>query len=557
MTNSSKLEGKKKPVILCVDDEVLILQSLGEQIELEFGEEFDVKMIDAPPSALEFIAECNSNHVEIPVIICDQIMPVMHGDDFLVLIHQTNPEIRKIMLTGFASGQEVGKALNKANLYRFISKPYQINDLHLTIREAIRSYFTDKSLVEKNKELERALFYNSETNLANWENLQKRLSEYSVDGLTLSLAIIKIENYIYFIEYFGAKIYNKILLELIKIISSKVLDGEEMFHTQQDEFLVLSTKPISEEFIHKFSLFRMMLKSEYIEVEGLAFQVSLFISFTSGNKNLYSTAKSGLLHRVNNSTSSSLSEHTNEIEFHKQNIFWGRKFISAIQNKAIVPFYQGIMDNRTKKISKFECLVRINDNGTIVNPDKFLNIANATGMIKLITIIVMDKAFSLFSKNDFAISINITQFDLEYKDFAQLVEAKLQHYNMSPSRITFENISLNINNQSLQTISQLRKMGCKIAIDDFGIHFSNLARLLEIQPDFIKIDGWFIKNINTNRRAYLVTKAIIELSHSLNAEVIAEFVSEKEIQDKLLELGVEHSQGFYIGKPSPTISINQ
>ena len=560
MTNSSKLEGKKKPVILCVDDEVLILQSLGEQIELEFGEEFDVKMIDAPPSALEFIAECNSNHVEIPVIICDQIMPVMHGDDFLVLIHQTNPEIRKIMLTGFASGQEVGKALNKANLYRFISKPYQINDLHLTIREAIRSYFTDKSLVEKNKELERALFYNSETNLANWENLQKRLSEYSVDGLTLSLAIIKIENYIYFIEYFGAKIYNKILLELIKIISSKVLDGEEMFHTQQDEFLVLSTKPISEEFIHKFSLFRMMLKSEYIEVEGLAFQVSLFISFTSGNKNLYSTAKSGLLHRVNNSTSSSLSEHTNEIEFHKQNIFWGRKFISAIQNKAIVPFYQGIMDNRTKKISKFECLVRINDNGTIVNPDKFLNIANATGMIKLITIIVMDKAFSLFSKNDFAISINITQFDLEYKDFAQLVEAKLQHYNMSPSRITFEileNISLNINNQSLQTISQLRKMGCKIAIDNFGIHFSNLARLLEIQPDFIKIDGWFIKNINTNRRAYLVTKAIIELSHSLNAEVIAEFVSEKEIQDKLLELGVEHSQGFYIGKPSPTISINQ
>lgn len=57
-----------------------------------------------------------------------------------------------------------------------------------------------------------------------------------MDGLTLSLAIIKIENYIYFIEYFGAKIYNKILLELIKIISSKVLDGEEMFHTQQDEF---------------------------------------------------------------------------------------------------------------------------------------------------------------------------------------------------------------------------------------------------------------------------------------------------------------------------------
>ena len=100
---------------------------------------------------------------------------------------------------------------------------------------------------------------------------------------------------------------------------------------------------------------------------------------------------------------------------------------------------------------------------------------------------------------------------------------------------------------------KLKELGCKIAIDDFGVHYSNLARLLEIQPDFIKIDGWFIKNINKNQTAYLVTKAIIELSHSLNAEVIAEFVSEKEIQDKLLEMKVEHSQGYFIGKPEHKI----
>ncbi|MBP7282235.1 MAG: EAL domain-containing protein [Leptospiraceae bacterium] len=556
MASFPNTEDRQKPIILCVDDESIILQSLSHQLKREFGKEYDIELIETPEVALEFISDCNLKQIDIPVIICDQSMPVMHGDDFLALAHKTNPSIRKIMLTGLASGEEVGKALNKANLYRFIAKPWQGSDLALTVREALRSFYIDKTLEEKNRELERAFFYNSDTNLANWEKLQKRFDEYYGEGRTLTLAILKVENFSYLIEYFGAKIYKKILLELIQIISSKILDDEEIFHTQQDEFLILSTKPFSEDFIYKFVLFRLLLKSEYLEVEGLSFQVSLFITITSGNKNLYSTAKSGLLHRMHNSSGSNVSEHTNEIEFHKQNIFWGRKFKTAIENKKIIPYYQGIMDNRTGKIAKYECLVRIEDNGDIITPDKFLNLASAMGMIKLITIIIMDKAFSKFKDNDFALSINITQFDLEYKDFAQLVEAKLQYYNISPTRITFEileNISLNMNNQSLETISKLKKMGCKIAIDDFGVHYSNLARLLDIQPDFIKIDGWFIRNINSDHRAYLVTKAIIELSHSLNAEVIAEFVSEKNIQDKLLEMNVEHSQGFYFGKPSPDI----
>ncbi|HNC01508.1 MAG TPA: EAL domain-containing protein, partial [Leptospiraceae bacterium] len=66
-------------------------------------------------------------------------------------------------------------------------------------------------------------------------------------------------------------------------------------------------------------------------------------------------------------------------------------------------------------------------------------------------------------------------------------------------------------------------------------------------------DGWFIKNIIQNRNAYLVTKAIIELSHSLNAEVVAEFVTNEEIQNKLVEMGVEFSQGYFIGKPEEKI----
>ena len=550
------MEERIKPVILCVDDESIFLESIENKLKETFGNEYSVITSKRSDLALEIVNDCNQKGIEIPIIICDQLMPNLRGDEFFIQVQKTNPDTRNFLLVDFFTTKETAHTLNKANVYRVLSKPIEPKDLIQIIQGVVNSFYAQKVLKEKNAALEKSFFHNSDTNLGNWEKLQKRFQEYSSQGLTLTLAILKIENYAYFIEFFGAKIYKKILLELIETISERLLEDEEMFHTQQDEFLILSTKPFTEEFIHKYSLFRLMLKSEYIQVEGLSFQISLFISITSGNKNLYSTAKSGLLYRISNGTNSFFSEHTNEIEFHKQNIFWGRKLNTAIEKKLITPFYQGIMNNKTGKIVKYECLVRMEDEGTFILPDKFLNLASAMGIMKLITIIVMDKAFIKLKDTDRELSINITQFDLEYKDFAQLVEAKLNYYNIAASRITFEileNISLAISNQSLKTLQKLKELGCKIAIDDFGVHYSNLARLLEIQPDYLKIDGWFIKNILKNHKAYLVTKAIIELSHSLNAEVIAEFVSEKEIQDKLLEMGVEHSQGYFIGKPDPEI----
>jgi EAL domain-containing protein (putative c-di-GMP-specific phosphodiesterase class I)/DNA-binding NarL/FixJ family response regulator len=550
------MEERIKPVILCIDDESIFLESIENKLKETFGNEYSVITSKRSDLALEILKDCNQKGIEIPIIICDQLMPNLRGDEFFIQVQKTNPDTRNFLLVDFFTTKETAHTLNKANVYRVLSKPIEPKDLIQIIQGVVNSFYAQKVLKEKNAALEKSFFHNSDTNLGNWEKLQNRFQEYSSQGLTLTLAILKIENYAYFIEFFGAKIYKKILLELIETISERLLEDEEMFHTQQDEFLILSTKPFTEEFIHKYSLFRLMLKSEYIQVEGLSFQISLFISITNGNKNLYSTAKSGLLYRISNGTNSFFSEHTNEIEFHKQNILWGRKLNTAIEKKLITPYYQGIMDNKTGKIVKYECLVRMEDEGTIFLPDKFLNLASAMGIMKLITIIVMDKAFIKLKDTDRELSINITQFDLEYKDFAQLVEAKLNYYNIAASRITFEileNISLAISNQSLKTLQKLKELGCKIAIDDFGVHYSNLARLLEIQPDYLKIDGWFIKNILKNHKAYLVTKAIIELSHSLNAEVIAEFVSEKEIQDKLLEMGVEHSQGYFIGKPDPEI----
>jgi len=100
-------------------------------------------------------------------------------------------------------------------------------------------------------------------------------------------------------------------------------------------------------------------------------------------------------------------------------------------------------------------------------------------------------------------------------------------------------------------VQEVKKYGAKIAIDDFGSGYSNFMHLLELKADFIKIDGSIIKNILHDQNSQILTQTIVSMANKLNMEVIAEFVSSKEILDAVMLLGVDHSQGYYLGEPKP------
>ena len=142
-----------KPTILCVDDEQIVRTSLKEQLKRFFDGEYRIEIADSGEVALELVLEIESEGGEIAVVVADQIMPGLQGDELLVRLHARNPRMRTVLLTGQASADAVGNALNNAALYRYISKPWERDDLNLTLREAARSYFTDRRLDEQNQEL--------------------------------------------------------------------------------------------------------------------------------------------------------------------------------------------------------------------------------------------------------------------------------------------------------------------------------------------------------------------------------------------------------------------
>ncbi len=162
-----------KLAIICVDDEQTILDSLKIELETALEDKYVIETAESGEEALEVLWSLVEDDCQVAVTIADYIMPGMKGDELLIKIHQEYPKILKIMLTGQADIQAVGNAVNEANLYRYIAKPWEGTDLILTLKEALRSYQRDRQLARQNQmlqELNASLEQKVKNAPQNWKN---------------------------------------------------------------------------------------------------------------------------------------------------------------------------------------------------------------------------------------------------------------------------------------------------------------------------------------------------------------------------------------------------
>jgi CheY-like chemotaxis protein len=131
---------QKKAVILCVDDEVTILNTLKTQLKNEFADTYTYEMAENAIDALEIIEELEEDNISIILIVSDWLMPGMKGDEFLIQVHQKFPNIIKIMLTGHADEAAVKRAVEQANLFCCLYKPLNTEDLIKTIQSSLNTY---------------------------------------------------------------------------------------------------------------------------------------------------------------------------------------------------------------------------------------------------------------------------------------------------------------------------------------------------------------------------------------------------------------------------------
>ena len=249
-----------------------------------------------------------------------------------------------------------------------------------------------------------------------------------------------------------------------------------------------------------------------------------------------------------------------EREEAKSRANWKSKIEKSLANNKFILYFQPIMRIVDKKISHYECLLRmVDDNGAIIAPTPFITIAEQTGLIKHIDKITLEMAFKqqqqFINKGvNITLSVNLSGDFLSNPNAFQICTTLLNQYNVQANQFIFEVTETQAvtNLQSAHDFAtQLIAIGGQFALDDFGVGFSSMNYLKKLPVHYIKIDGEFIKELPHSFEDRLFVKAINEVGQGMKIKTIAEFVENDEILDKLLAIGVDYAQGYGIGKPMP------
>lgn len=237
---------------------------------------------------------------------------------------------------------------------------------------------------------------------------------------------------------------------------------------------------------------------------------------------------------------------------YSKNIEISKKLKQALQTGNIIANYQPIQDINTRAIEKYELLLRlIDENGSIISPAFFLEIAKKGRQYEALTRIAIKNAFEAAKKTGMNFSVNLSYEDISNKSLANFLFETLSESKVG-EKITFEILeseSIKDYNKLQGFIGELKQFGCKVAADDFGAGYSNFEHLIYLDLDYIKIDGSIIKNILVNDSSKIITETIVEFAKKLNIKTVAEYVSSEEIYNAVKAIGVDYAQGYYVGKP--------
>jgi PAS domain S-box-containing protein len=203
-----------RPVVICVDDEQTILESLEIELQKALGNEYLIETAQSGEEALELLEELLEDHYEVPLVISDHIMPNIKGDELLKRIHAISPRTLKIMLTGQADIEAVGNAIKNAKLYRYITKPWQTEDLSLTVKEAVNSYLQDKKLAEQNAQLQQMNQALAQLNLeqaaliAKLHENENRLAQF-LEAMPVGVGVLDADGKLYYINQRARELFGK------------------------------------------------------------------------------------------------------------------------------------------------------------------------------------------------------------------------------------------------------------------------------------------------------------------------------------------------------------
>lgn len=496
------------------------------------------------------ITYANENFLQITGYTKEEILGKPHN----IVRHPDNPKelFQEIWQTIKAKKVWKGILKNKGK-----NKDYWVDTVILPIldnRQNIVEYIAVRHDITKMIEQKQIL-----DNAANTDSLTGFGSRYKLNqdiehGINPALAILNIDSFSQINDFYGHKNGDFVIIILHSYIEEKSC---ELYHLQGDEYVIYSKNIATDEFIQNIINITSKVSTTPIKIEeeNIYINFTAAISFENKDKLLVTADMALKIAKRENKNFVIYDESISLNDEYKNNIKWAKKIKDAIKSDNIIPVFQAIVNNQNGAWEKYESLVRLKDEDKLVTPYFFLDISKKTKHYTQITQIMIEKSFEKFKDKNIDFSINLTIEDILDDEIQKFIFLMLQKYQ-NGSRVVFEIVeSESINNfdDVFEFIKNAKAYGVKIAIDDFGTGYSNFEYLMKLDADFIKIDGSLIKEITTNTNAQIVVSIIVDFAKKMNIKTIAEFVENETIFNKVKELGIDYSQGYYFSLPKEDI----
>jgi len=463
--------------------------------------------------------------------IASQVNALVPGDELLLPSFDKNTEIGNI-----------ADALKEMNV-RISNYAKQQKDI---------AGYLEKEVENKTVQLRGQLYTDTLTGCPNRIRLLEDLAN-SDDGILL---IINVDGFQQINDFYGHVAGDYVLSSLsetLKLLTSTQPDMT-VYKLSGDEFAVFTSHSIG---YHSLELFLKGLGERienvpiYFEDAKIKIQVTMgtTVDIKDGMEKADIALKTA---RINHKPFMIYDGSLNIEDQYHQNMQWIHRLTASIDNDRIVPYYQPIFDNNTGAVVSYECLIRlIEKDGNVLSPFHFLEISKKARLYTRLTGIMVEKSCRHFAGKADHFSINLSVDDILDDDTVSFIKEQIQKYGVQ-EQIIFEILeSVGIENYTevLSFIEEMKSLGCRFAIDDFGSGYSNFDHLLQLKIDYIKIDGSLIRNLHTDTNAISIIEAIVYFAHKRQLKCIAEFVHNSEVYEIVKALGIDRSQGFFLGEP--------
>lgn len=394
--------------------------------------------------------------------------------------------------------------------------------------------------------------------LTNLPNVYKLRSDLD-DKQDFALIIFNIDNFQMVNNFYGYIVGDYVIEYVGKYLKQK-LPQHTLYRYSGDEFAFIMDDNIG------FYELKEYLNSLYEKLKNIVIEyqdIKIYIDFTLAScanvdkTNIFSKVSMALKYAKESGKNFWIYENRMNFENdYERNLMLSGIIRDAVINSRIIPYFQAIVDSKTGKISKYECLARLVDkNEKIISPTLFIPVAKKIKLYKDITKIMIDKSFEAFENNEFEFSINLSIEDILCYELFEFIVKKLKNSKAS-NRVVFELLESDAIEDFVRVerfISEIRRYGARIAIDDFGSGYSNFKYLTQMNPDYIKIDGTLIKDIDVDSNSLFIVETIVQFARKLGIKTIAEYVHSSTVFDIVRNIGVDYSQGFYMDSPSVSL----